>query len=159
MFAGHLVKISQNPTNQNSCQLPIELYDEIISFLWNDFPSLKACALANRVLVAPSQKRLFYCIALCGHFGVRYQKSAGASSSHESVGTPSSFYWLLTRSPHLAEYVQALHILPGSGDAIVPDVELSDMALPVLGNEHDLRFEDYKVNGEEISDLDHTIQL
>ena len=129
--------------NQNSRHLPIELYDEIIGFLWNDFPSLKACVIASRVLLAPSQKRLFYCIAL------------NALSRHKSTGTPSSFYWLLAFAPHLADYVQVLHIF----DLGALNVESSDATPAVLGNEHDLHFEDYEfINGKVISNLDHTIQ-
>ena len=137
--------MSQNPTHQKSRHLPIELYDEIIGFLWNDFPSLKASALASRVLLAPSQKRLFYCIGLTAY------------ARRGATGKPS-FYWLLARSPHLADYVQALHIF-NEYDPFARNVESSDVTPPVLGNEHDLHFEDYKfINGEEISDLDHTIQ-
>ena len=40
MPASHAVNISQNLTNQKSRQLPDEIYDEIISFLWNDLSSL-----------------------------------------------------------------------------------------------------------------------
>ena len=131
--------------SQKSRRLPIELYNEIIGFLWNDFPSLKACALASRVLLVPSQQRLFYCIALNAYAG-------------ESMGKPSSLYRLLARSPHLADYIQAFHIFnqyyPGA-----LNVESSDVTPPVLGNEHDLHFEDYKfIDGKEISHLDHTIQ-
>ena len=152
MPAGN-VSISQNPTNQFH-QLHIELYDEIIAFLWNDFPSLKACSLASRVLLAPSQKRLFYSIALNAHAGF-----LNASSGHESIGTPSSFYWLLARSPHLADYIQALHIRDEYDHDGALDVESLDATPPVLGNEHDLHFENYKfINGKEISELDHTIQ-
>ena len=32
------------------CELPVELYSEIIGYLWNDIPSLKACSLANRIM-------------------------------------------------------------------------------------------------------------
>lgn len=140
-------------------RLPIELYDEITSYLWNDSSSLKACALANRVLVAPSQKRLFYRIAL-SQYKFHDADTLRACIGCESLGTPSSFYWLLAHSPHLAEYVQVLYIIDidSSGRSIALDVELPDIP-PVLGNERDLHFEDYKfMNGEEISDLDHTIR-
>ena len=140
--------------SQKSRRLPIELYNEIIGFLWNDFPSLKACALASRVLLAPSQKRLFYSIGLNAYSGLSY-----GSSIRELMGRPSSFYWCLARSPHLADYVQALHICDEAHSRDL-DVESTDVTPPVLGNEHDPHFDkDYKfTNGMEISDLDHAIQ-
>jgi len=89
--------------------LPQELYDEIIGFLWNDIPSLKACALANRIMTRPSQKCLFYCIALRAPL----QKLNNNRRIFDSglCGTSYNFRQMLLRSPHIAKYVVSLHIV------------------------------------------------
>ena len=90
-------------------ELPEELYDEIIGFLWNDPPSLKSCSLANRIMTVPSQKRLFYCIALRPplqklNLDIRI-------FGNGLCGTSYNFQQLLLRSPHIAEYVISFHIV------------------------------------------------
>jgi len=90
-------------------ELPEELYDEIIGFLWNDIPSLKACSLANRIMTIPSQKRLFYCIAL--RPPLRKLSVSWLAFSDGLCGTSYNFQQLLLRSPHIAKYVISLHIV------------------------------------------------
>src|SRR6266545_1516914 len=109
--------------------LPEDLYDEIIGFLWDDIPSLKACSLANRIMTVPSQKRLFYCVAL---------RELPPNYHNYVCGTPYNFWQLLLRSPHIATYVVSLHVVdnfratipglgalgnsvPGSADGEVDD--------------------------------------
>ena len=128
-------------------ELPAELYDEITSLLWNDFPSLKACSLANRVLTAPSQKRLFHSLAL-GHPHLQ-------RNNKSRVRTSSDFYNLLAASPHIAEYVKSLHILDFCSFSKLSSPSGFDDLPNVLGKESSLRYENYRLeNGEEIPDLD-----
>jgi len=90
-------------------ELPEELYDEIIGYLWNDMPSLMACSLANQTMTILSQKRLFYCIALSA------QSPHCPTYSRRTVtvlcGTSYNFRQLLLRSPHIAKYVVSLHLV------------------------------------------------
>jgi len=90
-------------------ELPEELYDEIIGFLWNDIPSLKACSLANRIMTIPSQKRLFYCLVL--RPPLRKLSISCPAFSDGLCGTSYNFRQLLLRSPHIAKYVISLHIV------------------------------------------------
>ena len=90
-------------------ELPAELYSEIISYLWNDIPSLRACSLANRIMTVPSQKHLFRCIALRAPL----QKLRNQHEIFTNVlcGTSYNFWQMLLRSPHIAKYVVSLHIV------------------------------------------------
>ena len=85
-----------------SHRCPPELLDEIISYLWNDIPSLKACSLAHRNTTVPSQKRLFYAVGLRG---------PNQRVKNEMSGTSYDFWRLLVGSPHIAGYVQSLFIM------------------------------------------------
>ena len=117
---------------RHPCELPEELYDEIIGFLWNDIPSLKACSLVNRIMTIPSQKRLFYCIAL--RPPLRKLCFVIPTFRNGLCGISYNFRQLLLRSPHIAQYVISLHIVdhytcdsegpvPGSMDEEVDDGE------------------------------------
>jgi len=90
-------------------QLPVELYNEIISYLWNDIPSLKACSLANPIMTAPSQKRLFHCIALCAP--LPKLRNEYEIFTNGLCSTSYNFWQLLVKSPHIAKYVASLHIV------------------------------------------------
>jgi len=89
--------------------LPQELYDEIIGFLWNDIPSLKACSLANRIITRPSPKRLFNCIAL--RAPLQKLNNNRRIFDNGLCGTSYNFRQLLLRSPHIAKYGVSLHIV------------------------------------------------
>ena len=90
-------------------QLPVELHNEIIGYLWNDIPSLKACSLANRIMTIPSQKHLFHCIALRPPLPkLRNQHDIFTNGL---CGTSYNFWQLLLRYPHIAKYVKSLHIV------------------------------------------------
>ena len=90
-------------------QLPVELYNEIISYLWNDIPSLKACSLANRFMTVPSQKHLFHCIALRPPLQ-KLQNEHGIFTNG-LCGTSYNFWQLLLKSPHIAKYVASVHVV------------------------------------------------
>jgi len=36
-----------------------------VSYLWNDNAALKSCSLTCQPMAIPSQKHLFYCVAIC----------------------------------------------------------------------------------------------
>jgi hypothetical protein len=89
-------------------ELPAEVFNEIISLLWNDIPTLKACSLASRILTFPSQKRLFHSIAL--RAPIQKLRNKYGILTNGLCGTSRDFWRLLIRSPHIAEYVVSLHI-------------------------------------------------
>src|SRR6266571_2683382 len=93
-----LTRFLSYSTNKMANSLPQELYEEIISYLWSDVPSLTACSLANRIMTVPSQRRLFTFIRLTD------------ARRDWNVGSSASFYKLLIRSPHIARYVESLQI-------------------------------------------------
>ena len=132
---------------RHPCELPEELYDEIIGFLWNDIPSLKACSLANRIMTIPSQKRLFYCIAL--RLPLRELSINTIPFFNNGLcGTSYNFRQLLLRSPHIAQYVISLHIV---------DHFMSNLEVPVPGSmdegvDDGEQYIGYKLaNGQDIS--------
>ena len=93
-------------------ELPVELYSEIISYLWNDIPSLRACSLANRIMTVPSQKHLFRCIALRAPLQkLKNKHEIFTNGLCGNCGTSYNFWQLLLRSPHIAKYVVSLHIV------------------------------------------------
>jgi len=89
-------------------QFPSELLNEIIGYLWNDIPSLKACSLAHPTMTFPSQKRLFYSICLRAPSN---QLNSLRLVRNEISGTSYDFWRLLVGSPHIAEYVQSLFVI------------------------------------------------
>ena len=103
------VEPMQTSTVASARGLPQELYDEIIGFLWNDISSLRACSLANRIMTLPSQKRLFYCIAL--RAPLQKLNDDRRIFDNGLCGTSYNFRQLLLRSPHIAKYVVSLHIV------------------------------------------------
>jgi len=97
-----------------SRELPLELYDEIISYLWNDKQALLACSVAGRTLTIPSQKRLFSRVKLPGPYQiVRLEKYPG--KTHQLGKSYSDFKRLLGQSPHIVEYIECLQIIAASG--------------------------------------------
>ena len=135
-----------------SCELPEELYDEIVGFLWNDIPSLKACSLANRILTIPSQKRLFYCIAL--RPPLQKLNIDRRTFDNGLCHTSYNFRQLLLRSPHIAKYIISLHIVD-HGFYYTSNLEALEEPLP--GNTDDEaddgeQYTGYKLgNGQDIS--------
>jgi len=89
-------------------RFPQELFNEIIGYLWNDIPSLKACSLAHRNMTFQSQKRLFYSICLRAP---TEQLNNLELVKNEISGTSYDFWRLLVRSPHIAKYVQSLFVI------------------------------------------------
>ena len=135
-----------------SCELPEELYDEIVGFLWNDIPSLKSCSLANRIMTIPSQKRLFYCIAL--RPPLQKLNIDRRTFDNGLCHTSYNFRQLLLRSPHIAKYVISLHIVD-HGFYYTSNLEALEEPLP--GNTDDEaddgeQYTGYKLgNGQDIS--------
>ncbi|KAF9477548.1 hypothetical protein BDN70DRAFT_934117 [Pholiota conissans] len=81
-------------------QIPQELNDEIIGFLWDDKVALKACALTCQSFLPASQKQLFSDISIF--------LSSHRAPTRESTGT--HLRRLLEATPYLAEYVHRLEI-------------------------------------------------
>jgi len=133
------------------CELPVELYSEIIGYLWNDIPSLKACSLANRIMTVPSQKHLFNCIAL--RPPLQKLRNEHEIFTNGLCGTSHNFWQLLLRSPHIAKYVVSLHIV----DQSVHYKPLLEVPAPLAGSTVDddgLQYMGYKLeNGQDV-DLD-----
>ena len=95
-----------------SHRFPPELFNEIIGYLWNDIPSLKACSLSIRSMTSPSQKRLFYSICLRAP---RERLTQNLELLENEIGGTSYAFWrLLVGSPHIAGYVQSLSVLDSS---------------------------------------------
>ena len=93
-----------------SRELSLELYDEIISYLWNNKQALLACSVAGRILTVPSQKRLFSRVILPGpHHNERHP-----SKTHQLGQSYSDFKRLLNRSPHIVGYIECLQIIATS---------------------------------------------
>lgn len=95
-------------------QLPQELTDYIIEYLWDNRIALKACALSCRSFLPYSQRQLFSYITL-----------SLPSSTYEEPTTQATSINLkhvLEHSPHLASYIRGLEIhgLEGSLDAVEP---------------------------------------
>src|SRR6266508_1467060 len=91
-------------------EVPAELYDEIVSYLWNDNAALKSCSLTCQAMTGPSQRRLFYSVAIRPSLALllgEYRTSFHNTTS----GTSADFKKLLDESPHIAEYVESLHII------------------------------------------------
>jgi len=91
-----------------SHRFPPELFNEIISYLWNDIPSLKACSLAHPTMTFPSQTRLFYSICLQPP---RKRLSSLTFVKNEISGTSYDFWRMLVRSPHIAGYIRSLFVI------------------------------------------------
>jgi len=137
-----LTRFLSYSTNKMANNLPQELCEEIIRYLWNDLPSLTACSLANRIMTVPSQRRLFTFIRLTD------------ARRDWNVGSSASFYKLLIRSPHIARYVGSLQINSQTyywSEASTP----APLGQDLVPSNECLPFEDYKLeNGQEIPDLD-----
>src|SRR6266571_1635421 len=91
-----------------SHRFPPELFNEIIGYLWNHIPTLKACALTHRTMTVPSQKRLFYSICLRAP---RKRLNSLKLVKNEISGTSYDFWRLLVGSPHIARYVRSLFVI------------------------------------------------
>ena len=106
--------------------LPQELYEEIVAYLWDDIPSLKACSLASRMMTLPAQRLSFRAVSLRPTRNLLREESRASEIS----GTSSDFQRLLARSPHIAGYVRSMHIMEtnlqyarsGGDDVLVNDV-------------------------------------
>ncbi|PPQ68649.1 hypothetical protein CVT26_002933 [Gymnopilus dilepis] len=77
--------------------LPQEIKEEVIQHLHTNKPALKACALASRALLAPSQKHLFAHILLLPPLNKRGPNARKLKA-------------LLSTSPHLGPYVRFLEV-------------------------------------------------
>jgi len=112
-------------------RLPVELTDEIISYLWNVNPALEACSLTCRAMTLPSQKRLFHSVAIHPHPQL-LQPPYMNDSHNATIGTFSKFRRLLDMSPHIAEYIMSLHVYRGRSNPPWPDGcwPLTDTSLP-----------------------------
>jgi len=93
-----------------SHELPHELYDEIISYLWNDKQTLFACSVAGRTLTIPSQKRLFSRIILPRPLQLDKYPTISLQLGHSY----SNFERMLGQSPHIAGYIECLQIIAPS---------------------------------------------
>jgi len=94
-----------------SHRFPPELFNEIIGYLWNHIPSLKACSLTHRSMTVPSQKRLFYSICLRAP---RKRLNSLKLVKNEISGTSYDLWRMLVRSPHIAGYVRSLFVIDHS---------------------------------------------
>ena len=90
-------------------ELPTEIFEEIIGYLWDDKPALAACSLASRILTTPSQKHIFSCVIL------RAPKELFERQLYRHVyplgGTSANFLRLLNASPEISGYVDCLQII------------------------------------------------
>ncbi|PPQ64219.1 hypothetical protein CVT24_008595 [Panaeolus cyanescens] len=92
--------------DQDNSRLYSELYDLIISFLYQEEQALRSCALVCRSWVPASRAHLFYHITLTG---------APARASSWSVDTPCRrLFSALVASPHLASFIHKLSVREGS---------------------------------------------
>jgi len=131
------------------CELPVELYSEIIGYLWNDIPSLMACSLANRIMTVPSQKHLFNCIALRPPLQ-KLRNEHEFFFTNGLCGTSHNFWKLLLGSPHIAKYVVSLHIVDHRNHYKSP----LEVPAPIAGSTVDDDGLGYKLeNGQDV-DLD-----
>ena len=105
---------------------PAELCDEIISYLWNDFQSLKACSLANKVMIVPCQKRFFHRVAL--YAATRRERIC----FNYTAGTSANFSKLLTKSPHIAGYVRSLFIYDHMTFVSLPCESIDPLDAPMV---------------------------
>lgn len=99
--------------------VPQELVDAIVGAV-KDFASLKACSLAAPSLLVPSQRILLRSLTL--------------QSGHETMD-PSNYseaHTLLTKSPHIAEYVKNLEIRLPAQQKPLEDVEILQRVLAKL---------------------------
>jgi len=109
--------------------LPEDLYEEIVAYLWDDIPTLKACSLASRRTTLVAQRLLFETVVLRPARNLlreQYMPVAGDLS-----GTSADFEQLLARRPHIGSYVKSILIVDqnnqydkelGGDDVLVNDV-------------------------------------
>ncbi|KAJ7607741.1 hypothetical protein FB45DRAFT_1067769 [Roridomyces roridus] len=88
----------------HTTHIPQELIDLIVGNLAGDTPTLKSCSLAARAFVHPSQILLFKNI-----------KILSPTPNRTGDNPCQRFYKRITSSPHLASYVQSLHIVLAVG--------------------------------------------
>ncbi|KAK0479524.1 hypothetical protein IW261DRAFT_1564173 [Armillaria novae-zelandiae] len=84
--------------------LPQELIDVILDYLYNDDPSLRACALVSSSWSGRSQQHLFARITLAGRPWPDKPKSRTAAEL---------FLHLIERAPHIPRVVRHLQIIEG----------------------------------------------
>ena len=85
--------------------LPEDVYREIMAYLWDDIPSLRACSLASRLITETAQSLLFSTVALCSGQSFLQEDGNGLS------GASACFERLLAHRPHIASYVRSIHIV------------------------------------------------
>jgi len=90
-------------------ELPPEIFEEIIGYLWDDKPALRACSLASKILTAPSQKHIFSCIVLRGPRELFYRQLY--QHVYPMGGISTNFLRLLEAYPHISGYVDCLQII------------------------------------------------
>ena len=86
-----------------------DLYGEILSYLCDDIPSLKAASLANPIMTMAAQKLLFSSVAL--HARKNLLRPALIHHEDDFSGTSADFEQLLARRPCIASYVRSIHII------------------------------------------------
>ncbi|KAJ7666006.1 hypothetical protein DFH06DRAFT_1185618, partial [Mycena polygramma] len=84
-------------------RLPQELIDIVVSELYNDTPSLRACALACRDLVSLAQTRFFYKVVL--HQAAPSERNVKERTQCQKLSR------ILDISPHLASLIKDLRIV------------------------------------------------
>ena len=86
--------------------LPEDLYREIMAYLWDDIPSLRACSLASRLITEAAQNLLFSTVA------VRSERSPlQAEDGNGLSGSSACFERLLAHHPHIASHIRSIHII------------------------------------------------
>ncbi|KAJ7032184.1 hypothetical protein C8F04DRAFT_1108094 [Mycena alexandri] len=75
----------------------VEVLEQIVAFLYDDPPTLRACALTSRLLVAAAQLHLFYTI----NFDLVSPQAA----------SPLHIQTTLAQNPRLAQHIRRIHFL------------------------------------------------
>ncbi|KAF8969683.1 hypothetical protein BDZ97DRAFT_1754506 [Flammula alnicola] len=85
-----------------SAHFPPEIDDEIVSYLWDENDSLKACSLACRAFLPACQKHLLSKIVLF------------PPTDRKKRGNGARFQQLLKNSPHISKYIHYLEVIDRS---------------------------------------------
>lgn len=99
---------STEPPHTNPAQLPTEIHDQIIDYLWNDLPALKACSLACRSWLPTVRTYMF--------------DSLDARSSNHTL---DNYKRRLEQYANISVYVRTL---------IASDLDVACVLLTVLNN-------------------------
>ena len=86
--------------------LPEDLYEEIVAYLWDDIPTLKACSLASRIMRSAGQRLLFSTVVLRPARNLLREEHISDTS-----GTSDDFERLLVRAPHIGRHVKSIRIM------------------------------------------------